>query len=183
MLHDDDIRVYWNSARTGDKQALFALHSNTYFHLVRFGLKICGDDELVKDCINQLFLMLWDKRQSLPDVQQVRSYLFTCLRRQLLDELAYRSKMDAAHEQFSEEIPRKELSYEEIIINVQQDEELKQKLHLALEQLSPRQKELIRLKFFEGMSYEQIAEQTTQTIKTAYNTVYDAIKQLRKILK
>jgi len=42
---------------------------------------------------------------------------------------------------------------------------------------------LIQLKFFEGLSYEQIADRTSQTVKTAYNTVYDAIKMLRKILK
>ena len=43
--------------------------------------------------------------------------------------------------------------------------------------------ELIQLKFFEGLTYEQIAERSSQTVKTAYNTIYDAIKMLKKLLK
>ncbi|MNL55254.1 RNA polymerase sigma factor SigK [compost metagenome] len=76
-----------------------------------------------------------------------------------------------------------EMSYEEVIVKVQTDELVRFKLKAALQKLTYRQKQLIHLKFFDGLSYEQIAEQTTQTIKTAYNTVYDAIKILRKELK
>ena len=183
MSQEEDNRLYWEQVRHGDKEALFALHNNTYFHLIRFGLKCCADDELVKDCVNQLFLNLWDKRARLPAVEQVRSYLFTSLRHYLHDQQTYTARTDAAAQHMASEGEWSELSYEEIIIRVQHDEELKRKLHLALQQLTPRQTELIRLKFFEGLSYEQIAAQTEQTIKTAYNTVYDAIKVLRKMLK
>lgn len=183
MSNEEENRIHWENIRQGDMQALLALHGNTYFHLIRFGLKQCGDDELVKDCVNQLFLQLWDKRARLQPVLQVRAYLFTSLRHMILDELSYQDKMDNAISRISGETASSELSYEEIIINVQRDEELKQKLRDAMQQLTPRQKELIQLKFFEGLSYEQIAAQTSQTVKTAYNTVYDAIKLLRKLLK
>lgn len=183
MSIEEENRVHWEHIRQGDEQALFALHSNTYFHLMRFGLTLCGDDELVKDCINQLFLQLWEKRQRLSAVVQVRAYLFTALRHQLSDEQAYRSKMDNAIHAYSDGVAPNELSYEEIIISVQQDEEMKRRLHDAMGRLTPRQRELIQLKFFEGLSYEQIAQQTSQSIKTAYNTIYDAIKVLKKLLK
>jgi RNA polymerase sigma factor (sigma-70 family) len=116
-------------------------------------------------------------------VMQVRAYLFTILRHLILDELSYLDKMDNAIIRMSGEAAPNELSYEEIIINVQHDEELKRKLHAAMQQLTHRQKELIQLKFFDGLSYEQIAAHTSQSVKTAYNTIYDAIKQLRKLLK
>ena len=154
-----------------------------YFHLIRFGLKINADDELVKDCVNQIFLNLWDKRSRLPVVDNVKSYLMTTLRRCILDQLAYLDKMDVVFNKLGAEEEWSELSYEEIIVNMQQDQEMKEKLHKAIKQLTPRQIELIQLKFFEGLSYEQIAEQTNQTVKTAYNTIYDAIKMLRKLLK
>lgn len=179
---DEDNRLYWEQVRQGDKAALFALYNNTYFHLLRFGLRCCADDELVKDCVNQLFLSLWDKRARLPEVEQVKAYLFTALRHALIDQQHYQARQGAAARDMASEGDHSELSYEEIIIRVQHDEELKHRLHLALQQLTPRQTELIRLKFFEGLSYEQIAAQTEQTIKTAYNTVYDAIKTLRQAL-
>lgn len=177
------LKDQWRELRHGKKEALFSLYNGMYFHLVRFGLKFIADDELVKDCINQLFLKLWEKHSSLPEVSEIRSYLFTAFRRLILDELSYRSKIDAAINQLASEDRENELSYEEIIINIQKDEKVKVKLHKAISQLTPRQKELIRLKFFEGLSYEQIALETSQTVKTAYNTIYDAIKMLRKLLK
>ncbi|MHA4808815.1 RNA polymerase sigma factor [Flavitalea flava] len=183
MTDEELNRLYWERMREGDKEAFFSLYNNNYFHLVRFGLKITANDELVKDCVTQLFFQLWDKHAKLNPVTQVRPYLFTALRRTLFDQLAYHSKTDAAIKSLSGKEDPNELSYEEIIIGVQNDEELKKKLHKALEQLTPRQTELIRLLFFEGLTYEQVAARTTQSVKTAYNTIYNAIKLLRSILK
>ena len=183
MLFEEDDKIYWEQMRLGDKQALYELYNKMYFHLIRFGLKINADDELIKDCVNQIFLNLWDKRERLQPIDNVKSYLMTTLRRCILDQLAYQNKMDLAFNKLGAEEDWSELSYEEIIINLQQDQEMREKLHNAIKQLTPRQIELIKLKFFEGLSYEQIAERTSQTVKTSYNTIYDAIKQLRKLLK
>ncbi|WEK20007.1 MAG: sigma-70 family RNA polymerase sigma factor [Candidatus Pedobacter colombiensis] len=183
MLIEEDDSYYWEQMRLGDKQALFELYNNMYFHLIRFGLKISADDELVKDCVNQIFLNLWDKRARLTPVDHVKSYLMTALKRCILDQLAYVDKMNTAMNKMGAEEEWAELSYEEIMIRLQQDDELKGKLRLAIKQLTPRQMELIQLKFFEGLTYEQIAERTSQTVKTAYNTIYDAIKTLKRLLK
>ena len=183
MNEEEQLIRYWDQLRKGDKQALFELYNRTYFHLVRFGLKVTANDELVKDCVTQLFFQLWDKHARLNAVTQVRAYLFTSLRRMLLDKLDRDSKTDAAINRLSAKEVHEELPYEEIIIRVQHDEELRQKLYKAMEQLTPKQKELIRLMFFEGLNYEQVAAHTSQSIKTAYNTIYNAIQVLRKILK
>jgi len=183
MTDEEQNRLYWQRLREGDKESFFSLYNNTYFHLVRWGLKITANDELVKDCVTQLFFQLWDKRHKLNPVTNVKAYLFTSLRRMLIDQLGHHSKIDAAITHLAEVEVLNELSYEEIIVRVQHDEELKQKLHRALEQLTPRQIELIRLVFFEGLTYEQVGARTSQSIKTVYNTIYNAIHLLRKLLK
>ncbi|WP_233260608.1 RNA polymerase sigma factor [Pedobacter sp. HMWF019] len=181
MLFEEDDRKFWEQMRLGDKQALFELYNLMYFHLIRYGLKIHPDHELVKDAVNQIFLNIWEKRSRLPQVDHVRSYLMTTLKRCILDQIFYQDRTNNALSKMIAE--EEELPYEEILIRVQQDDDLKKKLGLAIQQLSPRQMELVRLKFFEGLSYEQIAERTSQTIKTSYNTIYDAIKVLRRLLK
>lgn len=183
MTGEENNIVYWEGIRKGNKQSFFDLYNNTYFHLVRFGLKITANDELVKDSVTQLFLQLWEKRQRLAPVTQVRAYLFTALRRMLIDQLEYHAKIDTAIQRMAQQQVGSELPYEEIIVRVQQDEELKRKLYHALQQLTPRQKELIGLMFFEGYSYQQIAAQTEQSVKTVYNTMYNAIRLLRELLK
>lgn len=174
--------AYWQALKQGDKNALFSLYNAMYFHLTRFGLKLCGDDELVKDCVNQIFLNLWDNREKLPSVTKVKTYLFTVLRNLILDELSDKVKLGSALEKKLAQENHNELSYEEILIKVQNDEEIKEKLRNAIQKLTPKQIELIQLKFFEGLSYEQIAIRTSQSIKTSYNTIYDAVKSLKKLL-
>lgn len=179
----DDHRTDWDALRNGDKQALFSLYNDLYFHLIRFGLKLNPDDELAKDCVNQIFLNIWDRRDRLPEVANVRSYLLTTLRNVILDEIARRNRMNSAIQKKILEEDIDELSYEEIIIRMQHDEELKKKLQNALKQLTPKQIELVQLRFFEGLPYEEIARLKSQTVKTAYNTIYDAVKTLRRLLK
>jgi len=183
MTDEEQNRLYWQGVREGDKESFFSLYNNTYFHLVRWGLKVTANDELVKDCVTQLFFQLWDRRSRLNPVSNVKAYLFTSLKRMLIDQLGHHSKVDAAITQLADEEVLNELSYEEIIVGVQRDEELKEKLRKAMQQLTPRQTELIRLIFFEGLTYEEVAARTSQSIKTAYNTIYNAIQLLRKLLK
>lgn len=75
------------------------------------------------------------------------------------------------------------MPYEEFVIKVQTNEIIQIRLKEALEKLTFRQKQLVNLKFFEGFSYEKIAELTQMSVKTAYNTLYEALKILREELK
>ena len=180
VLHSDKRVSLWQEIRKGDKEALFELYDDLYFHLVRFGLSVHCDHELVKDCISQLFLKLWDRHGRLNEVENVKSYLFTSLKRLISDHIHSDQKVLSSLQQLEEE---KELSYEEMIVSLEKDKEVKMRLAAALKSLSPRQIELIRLKFFENRSYKEIADLSSLSIKTSYNTIYDAIKTLRLKLK
>ena len=183
MDQDQMNRELWREIKEDNQQSLFDLYDANYFHLVRFGLKIVPQDEVVKDTIMALFFKLWDNRNKLSDVSNVKSYLFTSLKRSLLDKIANDAKISQAIKAYCDQESSEELAYEEIIILAQEDEALRNKLSSAIKQLTPRQTELIRLKFYEGLSYDEVALQTSQSIKTAYNTIYNAIQTLRNQLK
>lgn len=172
----------WQRLREGDKDALFELYDDLYFHLVRFGLSVHADSDLVKDCISQLFLKLWDRHDRLGAVDNVQSYLFTALQRLIIDHINAGNKAIASMRNMPLQ-PEEEVSYEEKIIALEKDEQLKKDLREALKSLTPKQIELIRLKFFENLSYQEIAHLSSQSVKTSYNTIYDAIKILRLKLK
>lgn len=174
--------LLWERMRMGDKDAFFDLYGKLYYPLVNFGIRICADAEHAGEATDQVFTTLWEKHDKLERVENVEAYLRTFLKRKLWRMLTRQKKInDALNHAVSEE-EWMEMSYEEFIVKVQNDEWLRHQLKTALEKLTYRQKQLIHLKFFEGLSYEQIAEQTHQTIKTAYNTIYDALKILRKEL-
>jgi RNA polymerase sigma factor (sigma-70 family) len=69
-------------------------------------------------------------------------------------------------------------------IHIQNDEALaqSQKIRMALEQLTGRQKEIIYLKYFEEMDYEQISELMNISVKGAYKLSARALEALKVIL-
>lgn len=175
--------LLWERLRAGDKDAFFDLYAELYYPLVNFGIRVCADADTSGEATDQVFTTIWEKHETLSRVENVEAYLRTFLKRKLLRILERKRKISDALFNAGADGDWMEMSYEEFIVKVQSDELVKHQLKSALEKLTFRQKQLIHLKFFDGFSYEQIAEQTNQTIKTAYNTIYDALKILRKEFK
>jgi len=175
--------LLWERLRSGDKGAFFDLYAALYYPLVNFGIRVCADADISGEATDLVFTTIWEKHETLNRVDNVEAYLRTFLKRKLLRILERKKKLSIALSNAGADGDWMEMSYEEFIVKVQSDELVKYQLKNALEKLTFRQKQLIHLKFFDGLSYEQIAEQTSQTIKTAYNTIYDALKVLRKEFK
>jgi RNA polymerase sigma-70 factor (ECF subfamily) len=173
----------WGLMAGGDRDAFLTLYQGHYQALFSYGFSLSSNRELTKDCIQELFLEIWKKRPSLnKDVKNVRSYLFTWLRRKISRELSLLSK-HVFSEGIEEEFPAIQSSYEELLIAFQQSEEKKEQLGFALKKLTKMQLEVIRLKFYENLSYQAIAEQTSRTPRTIYNLAYEAIRHLRESMK
>ena len=176
-------RLLWERIRTGDETAFFDLYAALYQELVNFGIRTCGDSDLSSEATDQVFVKIWEKREQLDRVENVQSYLITFLKRRILRLLEKQHKINTALQNVKAEDDWVEMPYEEFVIKVQTIESIQIRLKDALEKLSFRQKQLVNLKFFEGYSYEKIAETTQMSVKTAYNTLYDALKILREELK
>ncbi|KKX50646.1 RNA polymerase sigma factor [Sphingobacterium sp. IITKGP-BTPF85] len=176
-------RLLWERVRNGDEQAFFDLYAALFNELVNFGIRTCGDADLASEATDEIFVTIWEKRDRLDRVENVQAYLITFLKRKILRLLEKQHKIQTALRHVKAEDDWIEIPYEEFIIKVQTNEWIQIRLKEALEKLSFRQKQLIHLKFFEGYSYEKIAETTQMTVKTAYNTLYDALKVLRQELK
>jgi len=171
-----DDKALWEALRKGQADALHQLYERFYYDLTRFGMLHSHGSSEVKDAINQLFLEIWEKRQTLPTVENIKSYLFTYLRRKLIREY----KLGNQYTEVPEGDWPSTISYEQYLIDQQTEEHLRQKLTQYLSELSPRQRELIRMRFFEGLSNEAIAQATGMHINTVYNTLYSALKHLRQ---
>ncbi len=169
------MKVLWESIKRGDKEAFLELYETFYQDLYAYGFKISGRKELVKDCIQQVFLEIWDHRNSLNDVSFLKPYLLKYFKRKLLREITLRNREGELLSNFT----GMELSYEELLIRNISSEELQFKLHEALEKLTNKQKQVIKMKFFEGLSYEEIAEITSSKHRTIYNQVHEALKILK----
>jgi RNA polymerase sigma factor (sigma-70 family) len=170
--------LLWNGVREDGQDALVNLYEQLYFSLVSYGIRICGDVEITKDAINDMFLEIWDQRHKLPEVSNVKSYLFTYLRRKIFAGIRQTKKSSEAADAFADTSAHHELSYEECIVAIQTSEEVKQKIKRAMATLTPRQKELVQLRYFDGLSMEEVGKRVGITTKTAYNTLGAALKNM-----
>jgi RNA polymerase sigma-70 factor (ECF subfamily) len=73
-------------------------------------------------------------------------------------------------------------SHETFLISEQEDEEKKIRLLKAIEQLSGRQKEIVYLKYYQNLSYDEICDIMNINYQVARNLLYQAIKSLKKWL-
>ena len=180
-MTEENSAQLWEAFRLGDAQALATLFEEHYDALYNYGLKLTGDGELVKDCIQNLFQKLWRRREGLRAVLVVKAYLFKALRRHLGDETKllrrHRYLLPAHFDSFEVTY-----SHEEFLITQQRDAEQSVRLLAALNQLSNRQREAIYLKFFDGFSYERIAEVMSLNVQSVRNLVFNALKAVRKVL-
>ncbi len=174
--HIDDI--IWDRFLRGDKIAFEELMKTYFTALFHYGTKFSKDKEFIKDCIQDLFLQLWESRQNLSDNVMVKSYLMASLRRRIHRATLPIHFSDALTE--SKNIFEIEFSIEEKFIQQESTLVLTQKIKHALEMLPKRQKEVIYLKFFQELEREQIAKIMDVAPQTVSNLLQMAVKQLKK---
>ena len=168
--------------REDDEKALSHLFESQYNRLFRSGLKLGATTEIVKESIQAVFKDLWQYRHSLADIQSFEAYLKTALKRRIFKEIKKQEKNRVLDESAFNEHVFSVQSYEETLIEQQTQIIEKQQLMLVLAQLTPRQKEVVMLKYFEELTYPEIAERTSLQIDTIYKILHEAIKKLRTIL-
>ncbi len=180
-----DVSKNWQLLAEGDKQGLYECFNLFYDDLYRFGLSLYKNPGLVKEGINNLFLELWKIKQKLAGVQNIQQYTLIIYKRILYKtylQLSEATQTNGLFDNIYIDKTLSEPSYESILIASQHDEHNKKRLQKALNQLTPRQKEIIRLRYFDTVSFKDIACQTGLSERTVYNTLHNAIKILRSVI-
>ncbi len=169
--------ILWRTFLKGDRASFEALFNRCYKSLVQYGHKLIHDQQLVDDCIQDLFFELWTGKEGLSEVDSVKGYLFKALRYKLYRAMRKDSRYDTLNETTHEQW---ETSHESLIIAEEKDDALRKRLHHFLEQLSPRQREAVELRFNNQMSYEEIGTVMSISYQAAVNLIYKSIKYLRE---
>lgn len=172
-----DLESLWCRLRNGEEEAVFGLFRDLYNPLFNYGFSLYGSRENVEDAISQVFLELWEKRSELKSVTNVKSYLFTYLRRKISREYEKEIKSILPDPEMYEE------SVMDYMIQLQTEEETKRLVLDAISKLPPRQKQLIMLKFYQNLGYDEISEITGLATQSVYNNIHQSLKYLRGELK
>ncbi|MFN3849703.1 MAG: RNA polymerase sigma factor [Spirosomataceae bacterium] len=165
--------------RQDDEKALSYLFSNYYNKLYRTGIRWCLDNHLTEESIQEVFQDLWQYRHTLGEIISFEAYLKASLKKRIARKA---KNSDSETDESIENFPLPTESYEDILIKQEDSEIRKTQLSKALEELTPRQKEIIVLKYFEELSYKEISDKTGLQVDTIYKVLHEGIKRLKGLL-
>lgn len=169
----------WIAFKNGDPGAYALIYRRYFGVLFNYGKKISIDHELIKDCIQELFIKIWNNRENLSETTSIKYYLFTSLKHKLMDSLKsayvkHAADQDALDEDMINLIPALPESDDEMI-TLQRE----RVLH-ALNKLSTHQQRLLQMKFYKNLSNKEIADELGITMQSVYNAVFKALRSLKK---
>lgn len=161
----------------GDTAAFSKLYNLHVNMLYNYGCKLTTDVELLKDCIQEVFIKIYNKRLELDTVANFKSYIIISLKNKLCDESRKRVNLsDVAVEDLdvlsSDNIEKDYIANEKEIL----DGVFVSKM---LDQLSPRQRKAIILYYIEEKKYEDICAIMNMNYQSVRNLIHRGISKLR----
>ncbi len=163
-----------------NEQAIALLMRNHYPSLYNYANRFVNDKELIKDAIQEVFISLWQRRDTATSILSLRYYLLSAVKNKVLKALkrnAGKNENLAFDEQYDFEV---EFPIEKNIIEKQLAEENAAKLRSIIANLSIRQKEIIYLKFYQQLDHGQIAGLMSISQQSVYNLLHESIQKLKK---
>ncbi|MCP3929530.1 MAG: sigma-70 family RNA polymerase sigma factor [Bacteroidetes bacterium] len=177
MIHSSDKQLF-SALREGDNNALSILFLRHYDYLIHYGLRIVAETTIVEECIQDMFVYLFESHERLGKVENVKSYLFKALRRRIFEKLERERRFKKTEGQW---LNRSDIRFSENDIfcwekNQGQSQEV---LLTVLNDLPWRQREAIYLRYYNGLSTKEIAAIMGVANQTVLNTLYQALKKVR----
>lgn len=176
----DDEQYLWRAIKLGDPAALNKLLNKYYEDLFFYGLKLTGNQGHVADTIQDLFANVWETRKRISEVAHVKAYLFAALRNNLLkpnpkDIFVRTDPAISLNRDHGFDI-----SPEDIYLDKESQLKNIKIVKKLLAELSPKQKEIIYLKFYSNYSNIEISRILAIKKQSVANLLARTINLLRK---
>jgi len=167
-----------SALKRGEEEAYRQLFDQYYSRLVLFANRMLNDLDLSRSTVQDVFVMLFDKKEEITIHTSLNSMLHQMVRNRCLN-LLKRDKMKRAHHQQiflqSDEIeqPLETLEYQE----------LENAIHSIVEDLPAQCRRIFKLSRYKGKSNQEIADSLELSKRTVETQISNALRQLRKGLK
>lgn len=174
----------WIRFKADDEKAFDQLVQARYRTLFNYATRFTKDRDLIKDCLQDLFLELWNRRAVIVETPYVTIYLIKAFRNNLFRRIRRETARPLNSDETMEweSVATEELTAEHKWIADEMLVSTEQSLRQAVDQLPKRQQEVVFLKFYEGLSNDDIAQVMEVEKQTVANFLYRAMTQLRNSL-
>ncbi|MEX0272970.1 MAG: RNA polymerase sigma factor [Flavobacteriaceae bacterium] len=166
----------------GDIDAFSSLFRYYYPLLMGYGLKLCQRKAIVEDTLQEFFIHIFHQREKLQAADNPKAYLFVSYRRALIQKIKEQKRFS----EWSEEALAHngmQFSAEELMIRQELTSVRTSVLAHLLNGLSPREREVIYLRYHSGLKNDAIAEVMEISYQSVLNTLQKAFGKLRQRLE
>ncbi len=171
----------WKHFKDGEDWALVFIYSEYAEKLYRYGLKFTSEITYIEDSLQDLFAELIKKRKRLGKTDNIFFYLMKSYKRMLLRKIQTEKKFIS--KDFFEKYPFDfTCSIEQQYIMNEISAHKSKILLKALNDLTPRQKEAIYLRYTKEMNYVEIAELMEISLEACRNLISKAVSILQKLI-
>ncbi|NJN26067.1 MAG: sigma-70 family RNA polymerase sigma factor [Cyclobacteriaceae bacterium] len=165
----------WDQFLAGSVIAFEKIFDTYSPELIKYGSKLTTDDGVVEDAVQELFCELWEKRSKISRTTSISYYLLTSVRRKIVRNLQKSRKFIAAY-QMQDTCFTLEPEFDnstDFIFNHLQD---------SIQNLSNHQREIIYLRYYSNLSFDEISRLMELPKKSAYNLIFIALQNIKKSL-
>ncbi len=158
-----------------DERSLEILFKGNFTALCRFAVGYVKDHEAAKEIVQDAFVNLWEKRDTIDLSKSVKSYLSTTVRNKCLNYLRDNKKFSGDLLAL-ENLPQ-DASYEQA--DKLTETELRDRIDRAVNELPEKCREIFKMSRFQHMKYQQIADQLRISVKTVETQMSKALQHMR----
>ena len=163
----------------GDEDAFCELYAAYKNRLISFAMRFLKSREYAEDIFQDAFAVVWQGRRFINPDASFSAYLYTIVRNRILNQLRDLSNQDKLREQIlSQAVNYTNETKDEIIAN-----DLRQFISRALQQLTPRQREIFQMSRERQMSHREIAEVLGISVNTVQESISISLRTLRTYLE
>ena len=162
----------------GDEDAFCELYATYKNRLIYFAMRFLKSREYAEDVFQDAFTVVWQSRRFINPDASFSSYLYTIMRNRILNQL----RNAANEEKLKESILSQALDYTEDTKRDVMLNDLKSLISHALQQLTPRQREIFEMSREAQLSHKEIADKLGISVNTVQEHISISLKLIRTYL-
>ena len=166
------------SIKIGDHKAFELLFNFYCQRLISFAQRYVIDIQIAENIVQEVFVSVWSQRNKLNPSKMIKSYLFTAVKNQALNELRHRDVQTKSQGRLVD-LSTKDTDPEQELTT----DEINNAIHRAIDELPEKCREIFMMNRFDELKYAEIADVLNISIKTVETQMGRALKKLRERLK
>lgn len=168
-------RVLVSLLKSGDRLAYTEIYDRYIYTLLNHAHNKYRSREAAKDIVQEVFTLLWTRRETIDENQNLGGYLYTTMRNLVINQI----NRNGIHDRYLASVKNFELSSSQVTDHLVRENQLRAIIEKEIAALPPKMREIFELSRKEHLSHKEIAEQLDIAEQTVSKQVSNALKILR----